>query len=107
VGHLFDKLAKDVAEDLPRRQAFRRLGGGLLGIVLAAVGLAADTTKSACAQFCVDCCSLSFSHPREGGEGREFAECIRNCHNGIATVTSAGALVCGPEIIGNPCIPNG
>jgi len=107
VGDLFDKLAKDAAADMPRRQAFRRIGGGLLSIVLAAVGLTADTTRSACAQFCVSCCELSFSPPRGGGEGKEYAECIRNCHNGIATLTSAGELVCGSATPGNPCTPNG
>jgi hypothetical protein len=87
MGDRFDKLAKDAAADLPRREAFRRIGGGLLAVVLAAVGLAADntTSASACAQFCVDCCGSNFSHPRDGGVGKEYAQCIRNCHDGIAT----------------------
>jgi hypothetical protein len=102
VGNLFDKLAKDAAADLPRREAFRRIGGGLLGVVLAAVGLAADNTKSACAQFCVDCCGFNFSHPRDGGVGQEYAECIRNCHAGIGTGLN---MVCGANTVGSPCPP--
>lgn len=35
----FDELAKDLARGMPRREALRRLGGGLLGAMLASVGL--------------------------------------------------------------------
>lgn len=107
MGHLFDKLAKDAAADVPRRQAFRRIGGALIGVVLAAVGLSADNSKSACAQFCVDCCAQNFSHPRDGRVGKEYAQCIQNCHDGIATLTPAGAFVCGSDTLGSPCPPQG
>jgi hypothetical protein len=34
----FDELAKDLARGIPRREALRRLGGGLVGATLASVG---------------------------------------------------------------------
>ncbi|OFW08388.1 MAG: hypothetical protein A3H96_21010 [Acidobacteria bacterium RIFCSPLOWO2_02_FULL_67_36] len=92
MGDRFDKLAKDAAADLPRRQAFRLIGGGLIAVVLASLGLAADNTKSACVQICLDCCGTNFSHPRDGGVGKEYALCIRNCHAGVATNGVCGSL---------------
>lgn len=86
MGDRFDKLAKDAAADLPRRQAFRLIGGGLLGVVLAAVGLAADNNN--CGRLCVICCDQNFTPPRDGGDGREHAQCIRDC--------LAGGGLCGP-----------
>jgi hypothetical protein len=94
VGDLFDKLAKDAAVDMPRRQAFRRIGGGLIGVVLAAVGLAAD--KSNCGRLCAICCDQNFTPPREGGDGKAHAQCIKNCHAGIGTSLEDGVVVCGP-----------
>jgi hypothetical protein len=101
MGNLFDTLAKDAAADLPRREAFRRIAGGLLGVVLASVGLAADKdeNQSACVHFCIDCCGNNFSLPRDGGVGPEYAECIRNCHAGIPNT------VCGSDWPGSPCSP--
>ena len=85
MGNLFDKLAKDAAADMPRRQAFRRIGGGLLGVVLAAVGLAADSHS--CGKLCADCCkNLDFA-PRS----KEFADCIKDCHEGRGP---CGPIVC-------------
>ena len=79
MGNLFDKLAKDAAADVPRRQVFRTIGGGLLGIVLTAVGLKADSNN--CAKLCVECCNLQDFPPR----GKEHGECIRLCHEGQGT----------------------
>jgi hypothetical protein len=84
VGNLFDELAKDAAGDLPRRQAFRRLGGGLLGVVLAAVGLSADSDN--CGKACAECCKTFDFVPRS----QEFADCIRDCHDGVGP--------CGPLV---------
>lgn len=105
MGDRFDTLAKDAAGTLPRREVFRRIGGGLLSILLASVGLAADNSNSACMQFCIDCCGQNFSVPRSGGSGQEYATCIRNCREGLGTLTSAGALVCGSDTPLNPCPP--
>jgi hypothetical protein len=35
----FDQLTRAVAEELPRREVLRRLGGGLAGVLLASLGL--------------------------------------------------------------------
>jgi hypothetical protein len=93
VGDRFDKLAKDAATEMPRRQAFRRLGAGLLGVVLAAVGLAADKKadkEATCAKLCAVCCSNLDFPPRS----KEHGECLRLCHEGLGP---CGPLVCPPE----------
>lgn len=86
MGHLFDQLAKDAAADLPRREAFRRVGGALLGVVLAAVGLAAD--NDSCGRLCAICCDQNFTPPRNGGDPGAHGDCIRQCQ--------AGEGICGP-----------
>ena len=85
MGDLFDNLAKDAAADMPRRRAFRHIGGGLLGIVLAAVGLAAGKDKVNCRKICFDCCDANHSRPSPGkdGGGKEHAQCIQDCHDGV------------------------
>jgi hypothetical protein len=84
MGDRFDTLAKDAAT-LPRRELFRRVGGGLLAVLLASVGLAADSDN--CGQACAICCKAQDFPPRS----REFAECITSCHRGEGT---CGPLVC-------------
>jgi hypothetical protein len=85
MGDRFDKLAKDAAADLPRRELFRLVGGGLLGILLASVGLSAD--KNNCGRLCAICCQNLDLPPRS----EEFARCIRDCHNGEGP---CGPIVC-------------
>jgi hypothetical protein len=82
MGNLFDKLAKDAAADLPRRKVFRLIGGGLLGIVLASVGLAAKKDKDECRKLCFIHCDENFSQPKPGkdGDGLAHAQCILACH---------------------------
>jgi hypothetical protein len=96
VGDLFDKLAKDTAADLPRREAFRRLGGGLLAVALAAVGLAARD-KDECRKICFDCCDFNHSRPKPGkdGGGQEHAQCIQDCHDGVGVCWPALPGLCG------------
>ncbi len=79
MGNLFDTLAKDAAADMPRRQAFRRIGGALLGVVLAAVGLAADSDN--CGKACAACCNGRDFPPRS----KEHGECMRDCHAGVSS----------------------
>ena len=88
MGHLFDKLAKDAAADLPRRQVFRLIGGSLIGVVLAAVGLSAD--KENCGRLCAICCDNNFSPPR----GKEHNQCLQDCRDGIGTCGTTGAIAC-------------
>jgi hypothetical protein len=84
MGDRFDKLAKDAAADLPRREVFRRIGGGLLGVVLASVGLAAK--KSDCGKLCAECCNNLDFPPRS----EKHAQCIVDCHEGKGP--------CGPTV---------
>ena len=93
MGNLFDKLAKDAAADMPRRQVFRTIGGGLLGIVLAAIGLKADSTT--CGKLCAECCNNLDFPPRS----KAHSDCIQNCHAGIGTNIGDDEhpfFVCGP-----------
>ena len=84
MANLFDQLAKDAAADLPRRQAFRIVGGALLGVVLAAVGLSADKDK--CEKACNECCKNLDFPPRS----QEHGKCMSECHQGRG--------VCGPAV---------
>lgn len=77
MGDRFDALAKDAAANLPRREVFRRFGGGLLAILLASVGLAADSDN--CGKACAECCSNLDFPPRSA----EHGQCIRDCHAGV------------------------
>ena len=77
MGDRFDTLAKDVAGNLPRREVLRRIGGGLLAVALAAVGLSAN--KDNCAKLCAVCCNNLDFPPR----GQEHGQCIRDCHAGV------------------------
>ena len=85
MGDRFDKLAKDAAADLPRRQAFRLIGGGLIAVVLASVGLAAKKDKDECRKLCFIYCDNNFNRPKPGkdGGGLEHAQCILDCHEGV------------------------
>lgn len=85
MGDRFDTLAKDAAGTLPRREVFRRVGGGLLAILLASVGLSADSDS--CGKLCAVCCKAQDFPPRSA----EFAQCIVDCHRGEGT---CGPIVC-------------
>ena len=92
MGDRFDKLAKDAAIDLPRREAFRRVGWGLVAVFLAAVGLKADkpTKEESCGKLCAICCKNLDFPPRS----QDFADCLRLCHEGLGP---CGPLVCPPD----------
>jgi hypothetical protein len=53
-GFAFDNLAQALAEEVPRREALRRLGGGLAAALLASLGMEAawGQAGSRCAAFC-------------------------------------------------------
>jgi len=88
----FDQLARDAAADLPRREAFKRIGGGLLAVFLAAIGLRADkpTKEETCGKLCAICCGNLDFPPRS----KEYADCITACHEGLGP---CGPLVCPPD----------
>jgi hypothetical protein len=83
MGDRFDTLAKDAAT-LPRREVFRRIGGGLMAILLASVGLAAGDN---CGKLCADCCKNLDFPPRSAEHGK----CISDCHRGEG---DCGPIVC-------------
>ena len=85
MGDRFDALAKEAAGDLPRRQWFKQIGGGLFAIMLASVGLAAD--RENCGRLCAICCNNLDFPPRS----QEHAQCIKDCHEGKGP---CGPLVC-------------
>jgi hypothetical protein len=76
----FDQLAQELAGGLSRRQALRRLGGGLLGAAVAAVGLGLGKASAAgvgIGEACVDCCNGISPRPEP------FGRCVSDCvHNG-------------------------
>jgi len=48
MAHQFDELAKALAEGISRREALRRVGGGLAGVVLALFGASAVDAAPPC-----------------------------------------------------------
>lgn len=92
MGDKFDQLARDAAAEMPRREAFKRIGGGLLGVFLAAVGIKADkpTKQETCGKLCAICCSNLDFPPRS----EEHGQCIRDCHQGLGP---CGPLLCPPD----------
>jgi hypothetical protein len=94
MGDQFDQLARDAARELPRREAFKRIGGGLLGVFLAAVGLKADKPSRAetCGKLCAICCGNLDFPPRS----EAYGQCIRDCHQGLGP---CGPLVCPPDAV--------
>jgi hypothetical protein len=92
----FDEWTKDLARGVSRREALRRLGGGLLGAA-AAVGLGlgkASADGGGIGQACVDCCNAITPRPEP------FGQCVSDCvHNGG---------VCGPTCVaqGGGCSQN-
>ncbi len=85
MGDRFDKLAKDAGGELSRRQAFWRIGGGLLAAAVASLGL--TRAGSDCGKLCAECCNNLDVPPRSP----DHAQCIRDCHQGLAP---CGPLVC-------------
>src|SRR5438046_840669 len=89
----FDELSKALANGLSRREALRRLGGGLLGAALAALGL--DEAKAAPIP-CAEACSQHFP------PGPVWAACRREacqkCNGEITRVCfgQTNAICCAP-----------
>ena len=75
--HRFDTLARNLSSRLSRREAFWRLGGGLAAAFFASVRSA--RAGQACEAFCARCCKNLDPPPR----GKEMAECITACHEGL------------------------
>ncbi len=80
----FDGLAKDSAQRLSRRQVFARLAAGAATALLGTLGLQRFGSKD-CGKLCQACCRNNFPNG-----GREFGECISQCHHGEG--------ICGPIV---------
>ena len=72
----FDELAKNLAQSVTRRQALRRFGAGLAGVVLAIVGL--PKKAEAVPKFICDCSQPYFGCERYRQKG-VFSHCIKYC----------------------------
>jgi hypothetical protein len=108
----FDALAKTMASGLPRREALRRLGGGLTGALLASMGLGKAwglSPNTVCEDFCQNDCGLSRGH------GNAFSKCVNSCrkcqkadHTVLACPPSAGdEVVCSACAAGQVLCLNG
>ena len=85
--HHFDEIAKALASGLTRRQALRRVGGGLAGAMLASLGLgkAWGATPKNCADFCKNFVGIN------PGNGNAYGKCVSNC----AHCVNSGGIACG------------
>ncbi len=88
MGDRFDKLAKDAGGELSRRQAFWRIGGGLLAAAVASLGL----TRAGDGCF-PSCCASQCRGERAPGEPTP-GECMRACLQGIGDQATACADYC-------------
>jgi Stigma-specific protein, Stig1 len=121
MAHQFDELAKALAEGVSRREALRRLGGGLVAALLASLGLDkvwADTGpggNSGCIAFCAqafDSRTIQFANcVADGALGH--GPCA-NCGADLSRLCPQGDLpvCCGPTQVcrngqcdNRPCPP--
>ena len=72
----FDELAKGLAQSVTRRQALRRFGVGLAGVLLATLGLASK--PEAVPKFICDCSQPDFGCSRYRQKGL-YHQCIKYC----------------------------
>jgi hypothetical protein len=72
----FDELSKSLAEDgLSRRQALRKFGLSLAGVLLTAVGLSRRANAGDCINRCHQTC-----HKQCGNDSKQNA-CFQACYN--------------------------
>src|SRR5262249_13999102 len=63
--HAFDELAKGMAEGVSRREALRRLGGGVAGALLASLGLTRGAEAASRADCRAYCSSLATKYRKQ------------------------------------------
>ena len=80
-----DRLAKDSAHRLSRRQVFGRVAGGFGLAVLDVFGFAGRANRDNCGRLCEECCKNNFPQG-----SREYGMCIKACHKGEG--------ICGPIV---------
>src|SRR2546427_532531 len=100
----FDEISKVIASGISRREALRRIGGGLVGATLAALGVGqAAAAPSSCSVFCGKNAFTS---------GPLHAACLQACHKCGGDTTrvccTASGCVCCPsgQICGFNCNTN-
>jgi hypothetical protein len=86
----FDELTKSLAEGVSRREALRRLGGGLAGALLASLGLA-GVAQGASARDCSITCS-NFYPP--GPARAQCNQVCKKCSNTNNLCPSGGGTIC-------------
>jgi hypothetical protein len=100
----FDEWAKDLARGVSRREALRRLGGGLVGALLASLGLErAWGAPNPCSTFC-----NSLRHPAQRKNcNNACKQCGDNVQNVCASRNSDKVACCdrGACCINGQCTP--
>jgi hypothetical protein len=87
----FDRLARSLAEEVPRREALRRLGGGLAAALLASLGLRAGWSQGTGAgSGCGNVCNAAFS-PDKPATRAKNAKCKASCE----ACDASGGVRCG------------
>jgi hypothetical protein len=90
----FDELTKALAGGVSRREALRRLGGGLAGVLLASMGLGKAWSQSGS----VDCgsyCRARFAPGRVA---------LRTCVHSCEDCQAGGGIVCGASSAGGGAV---
>ena len=88
MDELLDKLAKDTASGISRRQAFRRFGWGVGAAMLAAFGFKRVSADSCIPKCCTELCK-SFNTP-----GKSRGQCISECQQGEGVLAAACQASC-------------
>ncbi len=94
----FDELTRVMASGIPRREALRRLGGGLAGALLASLGLGkawGQNPNAAPNAFCVDYCLDCGISP---ANGNAFGNCVSSCETCLNT--DGTLCTCPPSVSG-------
>jgi hypothetical protein len=92
--HQFDELAKALAEGVSRREALRRLGGGLAGVLLAFMGLGKAWSQSGS----VDC--GSYCRARFTRRSAALRTCVHSCED----CQAGGGVMCGASSAGGGAV---
>src|SRR6187551_2257169 len=94
----FDELARDLARGLSRREALRRVAGGLGCALLAALGLAPRGEAQACAPGQIRCAGLCvnpLTDPKNCGACGTGCNATHLCCNGLCKNPSNDPKNCG------------
>jgi hypothetical protein len=92
-----DEMAKALAGDLPRREALKRLGGFLVGGIVASLGLPGRASADGSVGECIQTCC-------QGLTGHARAECNHACQRGVQT--SCGGVCCPSSLcVAGTCCP--